>query len=85
MTLPHARRLRFRSLAWVVSACFLVVVGRLVWLHWIDALASGRRHSSGVMFSRRRFVAGGKSGTRRTTCSPCPRMSGTSALTQSHS
>ena len=37
MTLPHARRLRFRSLAWVVSACFLVVVGRLVWLHWIDA------------------------------------------------
>ena len=37
MTLPHARRPRFRSLAWVVSACFLVVVGRLVWLHWIDA------------------------------------------------
>ena len=37
MTLPHARRLRFRSLAWVVSACFLVVIGRLVWLHWIDA------------------------------------------------
>ncbi len=37
MTLPHARRLRFRSLAWVVSACFLIVVGRLVWLHWIDA------------------------------------------------
>jgi len=37
MTLPHARRLRFRSLAWVVSACFLTVIGRLVWLHWIDA------------------------------------------------
>ena len=37
MTLPHARRPRFRSLAWVVSACFLLVVGRLVWLHWIDA------------------------------------------------
>ena len=37
MTLPHARRPRFRSLAWVVSACFLIVVGRLVWLHWIDA------------------------------------------------
>ncbi len=37
MTLPHARRKRFRSLAWVVSACFLAVVARLVWLHWIDA------------------------------------------------
>jgi cell division protein FtsI/penicillin-binding protein 2 len=37
MTLPHARRKRFRSLAWVVSACFLAVLVRLVWLHWIDA------------------------------------------------
>ena len=37
MTLPHARRKRFASLAWVVSACFLAVVARLVWLHWIDA------------------------------------------------
>lgn len=37
MTLPHARRPRFRSLAWVVSACFLAVAFRLVWLHWIDA------------------------------------------------
>ncbi len=37
MTLPHARRMRYRSLAWVVSFCFLAVFSRLVWLHWIDA------------------------------------------------
>ncbi len=37
MTLPHARRMRYRSLAWVVSCCFLAVFSRLVWLHWIDA------------------------------------------------
>ncbi|MFM2131450.1 MAG: hypothetical protein RL646_653 [Verrucomicrobiota bacterium] len=37
MTLPHARRMRFRSLAWVVSACFLAVLLRLVQLHWVDA------------------------------------------------
>jgi len=37
MTLPHARRIRFRSLAWVVSACFLAVLVRLVQLHWVDA------------------------------------------------
>ena len=37
MTLPQARRMRFRSLAWVVSLCFLAVVTRLVWLHWVDA------------------------------------------------
>ena len=37
MTLPHARRMRFRSLAVVVSLCFLAVIARLVWLHWIDA------------------------------------------------
>lgn len=37
MSLPHARRMRYRSLAWVVSLCFLAVVARLVWLHWVDA------------------------------------------------
>ena len=37
MTLPHASRMRYRSLAWVVSACFLAVFLRLVWLHWVDA------------------------------------------------
>ncbi|MGA0134348.1 MAG: peptidoglycan D,D-transpeptidase FtsI family protein [Opitutales bacterium] len=37
MTLPHARRIRFRSLAWVVSACFLAVLVRLVQLHWVEA------------------------------------------------
>ena len=37
MTLPHASRMRYRSLAWVVSACFLAVFARLVWLHWVDA------------------------------------------------
>lgn len=37
MTLPHASRMRYRSLAWVVSACFLAVLTRLVWLHWVDA------------------------------------------------
>ena len=37
MTLPHARRMRYRSLAWVVSCCFLAVFSRLVWLHWVDA------------------------------------------------
>jgi cell division protein FtsI/penicillin-binding protein 2 len=29
--------MRYRSLAWVVSFCFLAVFSRLVWLHWIDA------------------------------------------------
>jgi cell division protein FtsI/penicillin-binding protein 2 len=29
--------MRYRSLAWVVSCCFLAVFSRLVWLHWIDA------------------------------------------------
>jgi cell division protein FtsI/penicillin-binding protein 2 len=29
--------MRYRSLAWVVSACFLAVLTRLVWLHWVDA------------------------------------------------
>lgn len=37
MSLPQARRTRFRSLAWIVTGCFLVVVTRLVWLHWVDA------------------------------------------------
>lgn len=37
MSLPHARRMRYRSLAWVVSVCFVAVLCRLVWLHWIDA------------------------------------------------
>jgi len=37
MSLPHARRTRYRLLAWVVSLCFLAVISRLVWLHWIDA------------------------------------------------
>jgi cell division protein FtsI/penicillin-binding protein 2 len=37
MTLPQARRMRYRSLAWVVSFCFLAVFSRLVWLHWVDA------------------------------------------------
>ncbi|MFM7742456.1 MAG: penicillin-binding transpeptidase domain-containing protein, partial [Verrucomicrobiota bacterium] len=37
MSLPQARRTRYRLLAWVVSFCFLAVVARLVWLHWIDA------------------------------------------------
>jgi len=39
MTLPHARRLRFRSLAWIVSLCFLAVIARLIWLHWVEAPA----------------------------------------------
>jgi cell division protein FtsI/penicillin-binding protein 2 len=29
--------MRYRSLAWVVSLCFLAVISRLVWLHWVDA------------------------------------------------
>jgi cell division protein FtsI (penicillin-binding protein 3)/stage V sporulation protein D (sporulation-specific penicillin-binding protein) len=37
MSLPHARRTRYRLLAWVVSLCFLAVISRLVWLHWVDA------------------------------------------------
>ena len=37
MSLPHARRTRYRLLAWVVPSCFLAVVTRLVWLHWVDA------------------------------------------------
>lgn len=37
MSLPQARRTRYRLLAWVVSCCFLAVVTRLVWLHWVDA------------------------------------------------
>ena len=37
MSLPHARRTRYRLLAWVVPSCFLAVVLRLVWLHWVDA------------------------------------------------
>ena len=37
MSLPHARRTRYRLLAWVVPLCFLAVVTRLVWLHWVDA------------------------------------------------
>jgi len=37
MSLPHARRTRYRLLAWVVSLCFLAVITRLVWLHWVDA------------------------------------------------
>ena len=37
MSLPHARRTRYRLLAWVVPFCFLAVVTRLVWLHWVDA------------------------------------------------
>lgn len=37
MSLPHARRTRYRLLAWAVSLCFLAVITRLVWLHWVDA------------------------------------------------
>ena len=37
MSLPHASRMRYRSLAWGVSVCFVAVLCRLVWLHWIDA------------------------------------------------
>ena len=37
MSLPHARRTRYRLLAWAVSLCFLAVMTRLVWLHWVDA------------------------------------------------
>jgi len=37
MSLPHARRTRYRLLAWAVSLCFLAVTARLVWLHWVDA------------------------------------------------
>ena len=37
MSLPHARRTRYRLLAWVVSLCFVAVFARLVWLHWVDA------------------------------------------------
>ena len=37
MSLPHARRTRYRFLAWAVSLCFLAVITRLVWLHWVDA------------------------------------------------
>lgn len=37
MSLPQARRGRFCSLAWLVSLCFVAVVVRLVWLHWVDA------------------------------------------------
>lgn len=37
MTLLHARRKRFTSLAWIVSGCFLAVVTRLFWLHWVEA------------------------------------------------
>ena len=37
MSLPHARRTRYRFLAWAVSLCFLAVISRLVWLHWVDA------------------------------------------------
>ncbi|PHX79787.1 MAG: peptidoglycan glycosyltransferase [Opitutia bacterium] len=37
MSLPHARRTRYRLLAWGVSLCFLAVITRLVWLHWVDA------------------------------------------------
>ncbi|MFM9001314.1 MAG: peptidoglycan D,D-transpeptidase FtsI family protein [Opitutia bacterium] len=37
MTLPHASRMRFRFLPWVVSAFFRAVLVRLVQLHWVDA------------------------------------------------
>ena len=45
MSLPHARRTRYRLLAWVVPSCFLAVVLRLVWLHWVDA---PRLHATGL-------------------------------------
>jgi len=58
MTLPQARRMRYRSLAWVVSACFLIVLGRLVWLHWVvapqlRAEAAQARRMQKVMWARR--------------------------------
>jgi cell division protein FtsI/penicillin-binding protein 2 len=37
MTLLHARQKRFRSLAWIVSICFVAVIVRLFWLHWVEA------------------------------------------------
>ena len=37
MTLPQARQKRFLLLAWLVSLCFVAVIARLVWLHWIEA------------------------------------------------
>ncbi len=37
MTLPQARQKRFLLLAWLVSFCFVAVIARLVWLHWIEA------------------------------------------------
>lgn len=58
MSLPQARRLRYRSLAWVVSGCFLVVLVRLVWLHWVvapqlRAEAAQARRMQQVMLARR--------------------------------
>ncbi|MEI6283814.1 MAG: peptidoglycan glycosyltransferase, partial [Opitutae bacterium] len=37
MTLLHARQKRFTSLAWIVSLCFVAVIVRLFWLHWVEA------------------------------------------------
>lgn len=37
MTLPQARQKRFLLLAWLVSLCFVAVISRLVWLHWVVA------------------------------------------------